>query len=500
MSQNVTFNIEKFGRPLDLEYLRDNGRVEQVSDGVLYCSGLSNVQLHEVVVIHGTYRAIVLSLGEELVGLGVLVETTNIHEGMEVTRSHAIASVATGNHVLGRVLSPEDWLSTEGHDGGLSPLFNVVPDIIRLGDVNRPMMTGQPVIDALTPVGRGQRQLILGDRRTGKSQIGIDTILSQAGQDTVCIYVAIGQKVSQVAHLAHVLADQGTRHYTTILSAPASSSLTAQYLAPYAGMALAESWRDQGKDVVVIFDDLTRHAETYRALSMLFNRPPGREAYPGDIFYIHSSLLERAVQMGADAGGGSITALPVVQTLSDDITSYIPTNIISITDGQIFLRTEHVNKGQLPAVDTGLSVSRVGGSAQHPLVRNLSRGLSFTLAQYHELQEFLAFDNAIDAESQKIVSDGTVLLEVLRHPELMPCTLAQLVMLLSLYQDGSFHTLDTDAVYPVKMSLLANASASESFAVFASTLEAKTELTTNDLNYISKLFAQAVEGRSVVKQ
>ncbi|TLG76754.1 F0F1 ATP synthase subunit alpha [Culicoidibacter larvae] len=496
MNKQINFDADKFELPVDLEYIKNYGRVERVADGIIFCSGLEAARLHEVVIINQQYNGLVLDLGEEFLGVGLFEDTNDICEGMEVVSTKTIFSSPVGDELLGKVINslstPMDG-SSLGETGKSYPAFNVVPPIMTIDGVSRPLITGLSIIDAITPIGRGQRQLILGNRQTGKTQIAIDTIINQRGQDVRCIYVAIGQKLSYVADVAHTLKTYGALEYTTIVSAAANSSLTMQYLAPYTGMALAEFWRDQGKDVLIVFDNLSKHADAYRAITLLFRRPPGREAYPGDIFYIHSSLLERAVQLNEANGGGSITALPIVETLSDDITSYVPTNVISITDGQLFLRSDLFNSGQKPAVDIGLSVSRVGGDAQHPIVRKLSKNLTLILSQFDELKEFLAFDNSLDEESLKTITNGQILLEIFKQPIVTPNALAQLVLLLFTFQEGFFIDVPIEQVHAFKTVLLEKSLIDTDFSALSQRLPELSELDEAAIVVCTQLIVQTKE-------
>lgn len=437
MDRISQFDTSKFTDKVDLEYVKDHGRVERIGDGIVFCSGLDSIKMHEVVMINNEYRGIVLDLSEGLVGLGLFEETTKIFEGMEAVSTKKLFSLSAGNEQLGAIINTLG----ERIDGGEAfnsaveiPAFNLAPPIMKITDVHRPLMTGQLIIDAITPIGKGQRQLILGNRQTGKTQIGIETILNQKGKDVYCVYVAIGQKMAYIADVAQTLREMGAMTYTTIVAATASQSLTMQYLAPYAAMGLAEYWRDEGKDVLIVFDDLSKHANVYRAITLLFKRPPGREAYPGDIFYIHSSLLERAVQLKECDGGGSITALPLVELLSDDLTAYVPTNIISITDGQLFLKSDLFNSGQKPAISVAESVSRVGSNAQFPIIKKYSQNLMLILSQYFELKEFLTFDNSLSPENLRLIHNGEILLELCKQEVHAGYSLTQATFILYAFQ------------------------------------------------------------------
>lgn len=437
--KNIHFDINKYEAHVDLEYLKENGRVEKISDGVIFSSGLENAALHQAVTIDGRHRGVILELNEEFVGIGLIDKTNDILEGMSVSVTDHFIEVNLFEDMAGRIIDTTGKMLYDVSDEqptASSPLFCVTPAIMTIDSVTRPLNTGLAVIDSITPIGRGQRQLILGNRQSGKTQIAVDTIINQHNQNVHCIYVAIGLKAAYIAEVIETLRKHGAMDYSTVVATAASDSLTAQYLTPYAGMAVAEALRDQGKDVLIIFDDLTKHADAYRAITLLFNRPPGREAYPGDSFYIHSSLLERAVQMNQDHGGGSITAIPMIETLSDDVTAYIPTNVISITDGQLFLKSDLFNRGQKPAVDVGVSVSRIGGDAQHPIIRKLSKNLTLILSQYEELKELLDFGNALDDGSMKMVTDGRMLTELFKQNILSPLSVTELITILYAFQNG----------------------------------------------------------------
>lgn len=438
----------------------ESGRVEEVADGIAVCSGLTGVALNESVVIEGGGRGIVLQLDETSVSVGIVDSGRMLREGTTVSATGSVLSMPVSDESLGRVL---DALGRP-LDGGPSfpsmterPLFSPSPRIPEIASVTRSLLTGTSVIDAITPIGKGQRQLILGDRQTGKTQIAIDTILNQRGSGVRCVYVSIGQKMSEVAIISKTFRESGAHKYTTIIAESADSGLTSQYLAPYAGMALAEVWRANGHDVLIVFDNLTKHADAYRSLSLLMRRSPGREAYPGDIFYIHGSLLERAAQLRSERGGGSITALPIVQTYSDDMSAFIPTNVVSITDGQIYLRPKLANAGQLPAVDLGLSVSRVGRDAQHPIVASLSSGLSLLLARYDELSQFLGFDNALDDASMDLVRNGEILTHLFRQPAGLPLSLWETIVILYAFHAGWFTNVGIDRVLALKSMLILTA-------------------------------------------
>ncbi|MFV0394178.1 MAG: F0F1 ATP synthase subunit alpha [Coprobacillaceae bacterium] len=461
MTKTVKFDMDKFTKDVDWEYIKNNGRVEKISDGIVFCSGLEKVRMHEVVIINQKVKGIVLDLSEGLVGVGILKLDAPILEGDEVCATNQLFSISVGESMVGRVMNAlGETLEGKANEAvyntanGDKSVFMPTANITDVKDVYRPMMTGILMLDALIPIGKGQRQLILGNRQIGKTQIGIQSILNQKGKDVHCVYVSIGQKMSYIADVVETLTKEDAMKYTTIVATSASDSITMQYLAPYAGMTFAEELRNEGKDVLIIFDDLSKHADIYRTISLLFKRPPGRETYPGDIFYIHSSLLERACQLREEKGGGSITAFPIVELLSDDLTSYIPTNIISITDGQIYLKSELFNQNQKPAISVGESVSRVGSNGQYSLMSKYSSGLMLTLSQYYELSEFLAFDNNLSEENMKMIKDGEILLKLF-HQELdQHYSLTQQIFLLYAFKEDYFAKVSLDNLLAVKNQLL----------------------------------------------
>ena len=399
------------------------GRVMTVSDGICWMDGLADIMYGEVVEFECGERGMVLDIQQNRIGCVIFGEFEHIESGSRVRRVGRIASVPVGECLLGRVVNamgtPIDAMGYLPYKE-TRPIEYKAPGILDRAPVNSPLHTGIKAIDALVPIGKGQRELIIGDRQTGKTAIAIDTIINQKGKDTVCIYVAIGQKDTLVAEIKEKLEAHGAMEYTTIIAVPASASAALQYIAPFSGSAMAEYFMYAGKDVLIVYDDLSKHAVAYRELSLLLHRPSGREAYPGDIFYLHSRLLERAAHLSDELGGGSITALPIIETLAGDISAYIPTNVISITDGQIFLDAELFNEGQRPAINVGLSVSRVGGAAQTPAMKKVSSSLRTRLAQYRELAEFMQFGTDIDDETKKTLDSGSRLTEALRQPRYAP--------------------------------------------------------------------------------
>ena len=398
----------------------DIGTVITVGDGIALVYGLDKAMLNELLIFPGDVYGMVLNLEEDHVGAVLLGNDRNIKEGDTVKRTGRVVEVPVGDALLGRVVNalgqPIDGLG-EIKSTKFRPVERIAPGVMTRKSVNVPLQTGITSIDSMIPIGRGQRELIIGDRQTGKTAIAIDTIMNQKGKDCLCIYVAIGQKNSTVAQIVETLRTHGALEYTVIVSATASELAPLQYIAPYAGVTIGEEWMEQGKDVLIVYDDLSKHAVAYRTLSLLLKRSPGREAYPGDVFYLHSRLLERACRLAPEYGGGSITALPILETQAGDISAYIPTNVISITDGQIFLMSELFNSGQRPAVDSGLSVSRVGSSAQIKAMKQVAGSLKIELANFRELQSFSQFGSDLDQNTKNILNHGEVLMEVLRQPQ-----------------------------------------------------------------------------------
>ena len=431
------------------------GSVLEVGDGICRIYGLRNVMSNELVEFDdgkGTL-GITLNLEEDNVGVVILGEYTHIKEGMSVKTTGRIASVPVGDALIGRIVNPTGRpIDGKGEiiTDKSRAIERVAPGIVARKSVHQPLQTGLTAIDALTPIGRGQRELIIGDRQTGKTAIAIDTILNQKGGDVICIYVAVGQKASTVAQLAKTLEKHGAMDYSIIVSATANEPAPLQYIAPFAGVAMAEEFMEQGKHVLIIYDDLTKHAQAYRAMSLLLKRPPGREAYPGDVFYLHSRLLERAVKLSDELGGGSITALPIIETQAGDVSAYIPTNVISITDGQIFLETGLFNSGVRPAINAGLSVSRVGGAAQTKGIKQVGGQLRLDLAQFRELEAFAQFASDLDAATKKQLLRGQKLTEVLKQPQYKPLTVSQQVSILFAANEGYLDEVDNKKIQEYK--------------------------------------------------
>ena len=415
ISSIIKSQIENYKSRVEMT---ETGKVILVGDGIARVYGLSNCMANELLEFEDGSFGMAQNLEEETVSVAVLSNKNNIREGSSVKRTDKVLSVPVGEKLLGRVVNalgePIDGKGPVQYSA-TRPIETEAPGIIERKSVSVPLQTGIKAIDSMIPIGRGQRELIIGDRQTGKTEIAIDTIINQKNSDVICIYVAIGQKSTSVAQLANELNKNGALGYTIIVSASASESAPLQYIAPYSGCAMAEYFREQGKDVLIIYDDLSKHAVAYRALSLLIRRPPGREAYPGDVFYLHSRLLERAACVADEYGGGSITALPIIETQSGDVSAYIPTNVISITDGQIFLETELFHSGIMPAINPGISVSRVGGSAQLKGMKKVSGELKLLYSQYRELQSFAQFGSDLDADTKARLALGERIVEVLKQ-------------------------------------------------------------------------------------
>ncbi len=411
----------------------ETGTVIQVGDGIAHIYGLNNAMSSELLEFPNGTLGMALNLNEDSIGCVILGESNDIHEGDIVKRTGRIVTVPVGKNLLGRVVNPLGVpLDNKGEiePEGYRNIEESAPGIIARQGVNTPLQTGLKSIDSLVPIGRGQRELIIGDRQTGKTALAIDTIINQKGQDVICIYVAIGQKASTVASVVQKLKEFGAMDYTIVVTAFASEPAPMLYIAPYAGAAMGEHFMYQGKDVLIIYDDLTKQAAAYRELSLLLRRPPGREAYPGDIFYLHSRLLERSARLSDEIGGGSMTALPIIETQAGDISAYIPTNVISITDGQIFLETDLFNSGFRPAINIGLSVSRVGGSAQIKAMKQVSGSLRIDLAQYRELAAFSQFGSDLDQATTNTLDRGAKMMEILKQGQYSPMPVEEQVAVL----------------------------------------------------------------------
>ena len=432
ISALIKEQIKNYNHKIDSS---DVGTVVTVGDGIALVYGLTQAMLGELLLFPNDVYGMVMNLEVDHVGAVLLGDDTLIKEGDEVKRTKRVMEVPVGDNLLGRVVNalgqPIDGLGPI-KTNKTRPIEVIAPGVIERKSVDTPLETGITMIDAITPIGRGQRELIIGDRQTGKTAIAIDTIINQKDKDVLCIYVAIGQKNSTVAQIVDKLRSYDALKYTLVVSATASEPAPLLYIAPYAGVAMAEEWMHNGKDVLIVYDDLSKHAVSYRTLSLLLKRSPGREAYPGDVFYLHSRLLERACKLDPKYGGGSITALPIVETQSGDISAYIPTNVISITDGQIFLVTDLFNAGQRPAIDAGLSVSRVGGAAQTKAMKQVARSLKIDLASFEEMKSFSQFGTDLDSSTVSILRHGETLLEVLKQKQYSPYPLEKQVFYLYL--------------------------------------------------------------------
>jgi len=410
--------------------MEETGRVAMVGDGTAKITGLTNVQASEMVKFQSGELGVALNLEDEEVGVVILGETSPIKEGHSVERTGRVLSIPVSDGVLGRVVNPLG----EALDGKSPiksekyyPIERVAPGVVTRQGINQPLQTGIRAVDAMIPIGRGQRELIIGDRGTGKTAIAIDTIINQKGQDVICIYVAIGQKESKVAKIVKKLEETGAMEYSVVVVAGASDPAALSYIAPYAGVAIGEYFMDKGKDVLVVYDDLSKHAWAYREISLLLRRPPGREAYPGDVFYLHSRLLERACRRNKEHGGGSITALPIIETQAGDVSAYIPTNVISITDGQIYLESDLFYRGIRPALNVGISVSRVGSAAQIKAMKKVAGRLRLDLAQFREMEAFAQFATDLDASTRQQIDRGRRLVEVLKQDQYEPMPVAEQV-------------------------------------------------------------------------
>ncbi len=425
--KKIEEQINNFEATLDVV---EFGIVQSIGDGIARVSGLSQCEASEMIEFEDGSIGVALNLEEDTVGIVVLGDYLGIHEGDKAKRTGKILSLPVSNDIIGRVVDP--LANPIDGKGEISIdkqqlIERVAPGVMAREPVSVPLQTGIKVVDALVPIGRGQRELIIGDRQTGKTAVAIDTIINQKGQNIKCVYVAIGQKKSKVMRIVKKLEEAGAMEYTTVVLAGASDSSALQYIAPYAGVAIAEYFLDKGEDVLVIYDDLTKHAAAYREISLLLRRPPGREAYPGDVFYLHSRLLERACRLNEEYGGGSITALPIIETQGGDVSAYIPTNVISITDGQIFLEAGLFNKGIRPAISVGLSVSRVGGAAQKKSMKKTAGPMKLALAQYRELESFAQFGSDLDSQTKKALDHGRKSVELLKQKQYSPISLAKQV-------------------------------------------------------------------------
>ena len=455
ISAVIKEQIKNYRVKIDMD---DVGTVIQIGDGIARVHGLDKCMANELLEFEGGVYAMALSLEEDSVSAVLLGDSEHIKEGDRVRRTGRVVSVPVGENLLGRVVNSLGQ-SLDGRGpieaAEVRPIESPAYGIIERRSVYQPVQTGIKAIDSMIPIGKGQRELIIGDKQTGKTAIAIDTIINQRGKDMLCIYVAIGQKNSTVLRVVDTLKKNGALDYTIIVAATAADPAPLQYIAPYAGVTMAEYFMQQGRDVLIIYDDLSKHAVAYRAMSLLIRRPPGREAYPGDIFYIHSRLLERAAKLSDELGGGSITALPIIETQAGDVSAYIPTNVISITDGQIFLETELFNAGVRPAVNPGISVSRVGGAAQTKAMKKVSGSLKLLYSQYRELQAFSQFGSDLDADTKSRLANGERIVEVLKQPQNAPISMEHQVMIIYAVVNGLLDDVRVEDIATLQDGLFA---------------------------------------------
>jgi F-type H+-transporting ATPase subunit alpha len=446
--------LEKYDTKLSMESV---GTVLQVGDGIARIWGLQDVQMSELILFPGDVMGLVLNLEQDNVGAAIFGEDTKIHEGDEVRRTGRVASVPVGDALIGRVVNPLGQpLDGKGPivTDKIRVIEGIAPNVVQRQPVKEPLQTGLKAIDSMIPIGRGQRELIIGDRQTGKTALALDTIINQKGSGVICIYVAIGQKQSTVAQVVESLRQNGAMDYTIVVTACAVDPAPLQYIAPYAGCAMGEEFMYNGKHVLCVYDDLSKQAQAYRQLSLLLRRPPGREAYPGDIFYCHSRLLERSAKLSDAMGGGSLTALPIIETQAGDVSAYIPTNVISITDGQIFLEGDLFFSGVRPAINVGISVSRVGGKAQAKMMRQVAGSLKLDLAQYRELAAFTMFSSDLDEGTRKQLDRGERMVELLKQGQYVPMPVARQVMSIWAASKGYVDNIPVHAVLTFESGFL----------------------------------------------
>ena len=446
VSSVIKRELEKYDTKLEMESV---GTVLQVGDGIARIWGLRDAQMSELIKFPGDVIGMILNLEEDNIGATIFGDTTRIHEGDEVRRTGQVAAVPVGEALVGRVVNPlgqpldgKGPIVTDRH----RIIEGIAPNVVERQPVKEPLHTGLKAIDSMIPIGRGQRELIIGDRQTGKTALAIDTIINQKTSDVICIYVGVGQKQSTMAQVVETFRRNGAMDYTIVVTATAVDPAPLQYIAPYAGCAMGEEFMYNGKHVLCIYDDLSKQAQAYRQLSLLLRRPPGREAYPGDIFYCHSRLLERAAKLSEEKGGGSLTALPVIETQAGDVSAYIPTNVISITDGQIFLESELFFSGVRPAINVGISVSRVGGNAQTKMMRQVAGSLKLDLAQYRELAAFTMFSSDLDEATRKQLNRGDKMVELLKQGQYMPMSIADQVMTIWVGTKGYLDDIPAEAI------------------------------------------------------
>ena len=468
--------------------LMETGTVIRVGDGIATVFGLQHVMYGELVEFDNGTRGIVQNLETKTIGVVLLGSDYGITEGSQVVRTKKRAGVGVSSQMIGRVINALGAAIDGGPEIEAEDFFPIEREAAGVADrksVTVPLQTGLLSIDSMFPIGRGQRELIIGDRQTGKTSIAVDTIINQRGQDVICIYVAIGQKSSTVAKVVSMLKKHGAMDYTIVMSASASEPAPVQYIAPYSGTAVAEFFMNQGKDVLIVYDDLSKHAVAYRTMSLLLHRPPGREAYPGDVFYLHSRLLERSCRLDDAHGGGSITALPIIETQAGDVSAYIPTNVISITDGQIFLETELFNAGMRPAVNVGLSVSRVGGAAQTKAMKKVAGKMRIDLAQFREMEVFTQFSSDLDPSTKAMLDHGHVLMELLKQPLYHPYPLWEQIVILAAASEGLMDDVPLDRVAEFRKGLIAHFK--ENYADIAEMIQKDRNATPEQLAQIREI-------------
>ncbi len=500
LSQIIKDEIDKYEHKIDTANV---GQVVSVGDCIATIYGLDEAMYGELIAFKDNQYGMVMNIEEDSIGVALFGEDISIKEGDTCQRTGEVVSVGVGDEMLGRVV---DAL---GHpiDGKgpikttkTRPVENPAPQIMDRQAVNQPLETGIKAIDSMIPIGKGQRELIIGDRQVGKTAIAIDTIINQKGKNVLCVYCAIGQKNSSIAQIVDKLKRFDALSYTVIVNASASQPSPMQYIAPYSAVSIAEEWMHQGKDVLIVYDDLSKHAVAYRTLLLLLRRSPGREAYPGDIFYLHSRLLERSCRLSKELGGGSITALPIVETQAGDISAYIPTNIISITDGQLFLNSDMFNSGNRPSIDSGLSVSRVGSSCQEKVMKQVSKNLRMELASYHEMLDFSRFGSDLDKSTLKILNHGAVLVEVLKQKQYMPLSLGQEVVDIFVAQSGKLDDIKIEKVHHVIKMLNSSISGQGENNIYTrinSTKQFSDEDKQKVLNLIDTIIAGLKESSSI---
>lgn len=486
-SEIIKEQIKKYSKSM-VSY--EEGKVISNSDGIIIASGLDNVMLNEIVVFENKTNGLVLNINEDTVAIALLGSYSDIREGSIVKKTGRVSEIMVGDEFLGRVID-----ATGKTIDGLKPIVTnkfrpiekVAPGVMTRKSIDTPLETGIIIIDSMFPIGRGQRELIIGDRQTGKTTIAIDTIINQKGKGVYCVYVAIGQKASSVSQIKRTLDQYGAMAYTTIVNSPADDLPALNYIAPFVGVTLAEYWMSQGKDVLIIYDDLSKHAVSYRTLSLLLKRSPGREAYPGDVFYLHSRLLERACKLNAENGGGSITALPIIETQAGDISAYIPTNVISITDGQLFMQSSLFNAGQRPAIDAGLSVSRVGSAAQFKCMKQVAGSLKLNLANYSELQAFSQFGSDLDDDTKLVLLHGDKIMNTIKQKQSSPYANVDQILLLFIINHKYIDFIPNNMIESFKEEII-NAFKSTSLRVEINKNKVISDLNQLQLHYFVKEF------------